>query len=348
MFDLNGHSEAEGSSQEDLPSGEFELLTDALRAGPGSMEWSRAIQQFGNGRGADEYNLLLEARQRLEAGKAYRALESTPGFKQAVLESISTELAWRSRAAPAPALRGRTLLAVAAIAAMVTLVVTGLVVESMLTQDTPSGAVSIYLPPPHHSRNRDPSDAGMTTFESVMPAGWQTIGSLRVVANRGLRLAGGAKLINQSGGIFWAEPLSAEKPFKVLAHLRYTGAAAVSPELFVTDDNTFDDDRPADRNHEFAWTVMNDRPQVMTADRAIAFADEPIVTGQAVAMAVEIKVDGSNASVDTNISGRCTHWSGAHLLAADKPMWMGMRFIVHGSRHDDCVSVEAIRLAAAR
>ena len=78
----------------DLSSDQFmTLLTDALRAGPGSPEWHQAVgilKQSG-ANGADEYQLLIQARQDLESGKDYRSVRAGPGFGRKVLTAIEEE-----------------------------------------------------------------------------------------------------------------------------------------------------------------------------------------------------------------------------------------------------------------
>ena len=67
----------------DFESDQFlQLLSDALRAGPGSPEWHEAVESLrSNGTtSADEYRLLINARENLEKGKDYRSVRAGPGF----------------------------------------------------------------------------------------------------------------------------------------------------------------------------------------------------------------------------------------------------------------------------
>jgi hypothetical protein len=348
MFDPTGQSEGAGKPGEAggslgepdgvLSAKLFELLTDALRSGPGSASWTAAVEYFcADGRG-NEYKRLLEARERLESGKNYRSMQSSSHLARAVLASVAAEDS-APRARASGQLSARTMVLVGALAAACILVFTGLVIEIVLSDAGYNGrGGTIRLPAPALS------EAGLHSFDSIVPVGWQTIGSLRVKAEHGLRLAGGSKQLDQSGGLFWQEPLPKSRPFRLEAKVRYMGSASVSPEVFLTDEQTFDDDRPAERNHEFAWTVLDDKPRVRLADQTLAFSDDAIPAGQTVTLAVEIKVDGASASVATDNGLVCSHWAGAHLLDSDKPWHMGVRFVVHGTRHDDCVAIDAIRL----
>lgn len=71
----------------------FQLLTDALRAGPGSPQWADALAKLRDGgvQGADEYKLILRAREDIELGRDYRKVSAGPGFTRKVLEGIERE-----------------------------------------------------------------------------------------------------------------------------------------------------------------------------------------------------------------------------------------------------------------
>src|SRR2546421_8100566 len=77
----------------DLQSDEFmTLLTDALRAGPGSPEWSQAVKALrASNQNMDEYTLLYTAREHLESGKDYRSVRAGPGFTRKLLGGIEQE-----------------------------------------------------------------------------------------------------------------------------------------------------------------------------------------------------------------------------------------------------------------
>jgi hypothetical protein len=345
MFDASGQSDAGG-----LTPGEFNLLTDALRAGPGTQEWIRAVQQFKNGQGTNELRALLKARQHLEAGKSFRSLETSPRLTQTVLASIAAEGAPRflqPRHAPF-SLSSKPIVALMSVAATLLVVVGGLVFESLYLENGNEVRSSVTLPSQRYA-NYLPNSTAFSAFDSVIPATWKPIGSLRVEAKRGLHLAGGMKHIDQSGGIVWQDKLPRNKSFKVLTRLKCSVDSMISPEIFLTDDGTFDDNVPTDPSHEFVWSLSNNRPLVRAGNQSIAVAGDAIVTnGPTQTMAVDIKFEGANATVETSIAGHCTHWTGPHQLAAGKPLWMGVRFVVRGSHKDDCTTFESVRVAIAR
>jgi len=76
----------------DFESDQFlELLTDALRAGPGSPSWHQAILRLGSqpGSEAEQYRKLIEARERLESGREYRSVRAGAGFTARIMQGVN-------------------------------------------------------------------------------------------------------------------------------------------------------------------------------------------------------------------------------------------------------------------
>src|SRR6185312_5862641 len=71
----------------------FQLLTEALRAGPGSAQWGEAVTKLRDGgvEGADEYRLIIRAREDLEKGRDFRKVTAGPQFTHKVLEAVAQE-----------------------------------------------------------------------------------------------------------------------------------------------------------------------------------------------------------------------------------------------------------------
>src|SRR5436190_12917683 len=71
----------------------FQLLTDALRAGPGSPQWGEAVAKLKDGgvEGADEYGLILRAREDIGLGRDYRKVSAGPEFTRKVLSAVEHE-----------------------------------------------------------------------------------------------------------------------------------------------------------------------------------------------------------------------------------------------------------------
>ena len=77
----------------------FQLLTDALRAGPGSPEWHQAVSRVKAGETGqdDEYALLVQARENLATGKEYRQVQAGAGFTRKLLSNIEADAAAKKK-----------------------------------------------------------------------------------------------------------------------------------------------------------------------------------------------------------------------------------------------------------
>ena len=105
----------------------FQLLTEALRAGPGSTQWGEAVAKLRDGgvEGADEFRLIIRAREDLEKGRDFRRITAGPGFTRKVLEAVEQEGGRRHNGIPTA-----TIIAVLAGLVVVAVVVTGVVMMS--------------------------------------------------------------------------------------------------------------------------------------------------------------------------------------------------------------------------
>jgi hypothetical protein len=89
----------------DFESDQFlELLTDALRAGPGSPSWHQALLRLGsqNGSEAEQYRKLIEARERLESGREYRSVRAGAGFTSKLMRGVDEVASGESTAGRMP------------------------------------------------------------------------------------------------------------------------------------------------------------------------------------------------------------------------------------------------------
>src|SRR2546423_9357159 len=71
----------------------FNLLTDALRAGPASPQWRDAVahlREQGAGE-SDEFRLLIDARESLESGKEYRSVRAGAGFTNKLMGQLGEQ-----------------------------------------------------------------------------------------------------------------------------------------------------------------------------------------------------------------------------------------------------------------
>src|SRR4051812_3509299 len=158
----------------------LQLLTDALRAGPGTPQWRQALAAVEHAPGAaDEYKLLYAARERLASGRSYREVRAGPGFARKVFEAIDEEETARGPKFPAAANL------IAAASALVILLVLAVIVYFVMPAGEKSGTTApgggelsqIYFVTPITTN----------TFDGEVGMEWGMFGSLPVQAKDGLR-----------------------------------------------------------------------------------------------------------------------------------------------------------------
>src|SRR5215211_3386908 len=171
----------------------FQLLTDALRAGPGSPEWHQAVTKLraGGMEYGDEYQMLIEAREHLESGKEYRSVRAGAGFTRKLLDGIDKEeppggstLGWLPTAN-----------LIAALSALAILAVLAVVVYKLWPRETPGGGgptitelESAFFPTQVAAATFDEPPGTASGNGADPPAGWASIGQLKLETTRpGLR-----------------------------------------------------------------------------------------------------------------------------------------------------------------
>jgi hypothetical protein len=293
----------------------FQLLTDALRAGPASPPWREAVAKLreGGGAGGDEYRLLIEARQNLEVGKAYRQVRPGPGFTRKVLTGVD--------AARQPTGGRRVPIAgiVALLAAIVLVGVVVYVARLIGGGPTNSGAVDelagMYFPTTIASAN----------FNGALSDDWRRIGGLELATTGGLHLPTGAKSSDGmlGGGIVLPQALAGDVPFEIRATIRPgpAGAGDQLAELFVSNSADFSSDR-ATAPHELVWLIRGPTQQVVLDGQVVA--DKPIVRTQGQAtFVVRMLMNKDLAVVDVD---QHRVWAGPHGLGSG-PRYVGVRIL---------------------
>ncbi|MGN6507237.1 MAG: hypothetical protein ACTHM6_16910 [Tepidisphaeraceae bacterium] len=158
----------------------LKLLSDALRRGPGSPEWREAVTQVGqaNGPGADEYRLLLKARERLESGREYRQVRAGPAFTRSVFENLDQSPA-DGRRAPKPAVL------IGMLCLVIILVAGGALLMNLLQPrpDAELGKLQAQLFSTPQAR---------WVFDQDIPSELHTAGSLKLISRDGLLRVAGA------------------------------------------------------------------------------------------------------------------------------------------------------------
>lgn len=319
----------------DLENDEFlQLLSEALRAGPGSPAWHQAIarlrQQGESATGAgngDQYKLLMEARENLESGKEYRSVRAGPEFTRKVLQGLEEDPGGRLRGLPTG-----NLLAVLAAGVILAVVLT---IGYLLMQ----------------GGDRSKSDAGdlarqvftqttlATTFDGALPAQWRPIGQLALEASKGLHLAkgGGSNDAYLGAGVVTAVPIPATRTWAIEVELRPSRTAeGVITQVFVTDQTEFSPEKGTS-GHELTVVLGGGKVSIVSP----AGHEEVQSKLEKGAITVRIAVNQDSAVVSV---GDQRIWAGAHQLDPEKTRLFGVRLLRKGNDARDPAAVQSIRL----
>jgi hypothetical protein len=331
----------------------FPLLTDALRAGPGSPQWHQAVAKLrAEGlAGGDEYRLLVSVREHLASGRDYRSIRAGPGFTRKVMAAVEQE-----RQQPAGRRPGGPSL-VSVIAALSVVVVVGVlavlayqfVFKGPATQASADDLAEVYFPR---------ADVSATFDGGTLPKDWRVVGALALDAGKGgLRPAArsGDGASRPSG----APPLTLPAtPGTAAAAAETVGGAVVAPvtihpdepfavevklklgrpaddlivQVFVSSEGDFSPDKSTS-SKEVAWLIQGGRQKVVLggeADSRVLFdGQRPDGGGPAAggpkAEPVTVRVN-VNREFAVAFAGGQRVWAGPNGLSA-KPRYVGVRFL---------------------
>lgn len=306
----------------------LELLTEALRAGPGSPSWHdavRVLRDAGARPDLDEYHLLLRAREHLESGKGWRAVRAGPQFTRDLLDALERQ------PNGAGSHRWTNVLSAGAVVAIAAAIV-GLILLLRGGEETP--------PDP-----ANPLAAVLftrtvleTTFDAA-PEGkrWQTVGSLPLRFDRGLRAGGPGE--NVGGGVVAAEAFAAAQPVAIEAVLRLKKPTDdVVPQLFVASSDGF---IPATGTSSRELALLLQGASVKLAlpgGELLSLTKlEPSHPSE---LRLRLTLDAESALVD--VDGRRL-WAGAHGLGETAPRRLGVRFL-QARATGDATSVASLRV----
>lgn len=304
------------------------LLTDALRAGPGSPQWHDALQHLRE-RGIeqdDEYQLLVTAREHLESGKGYRALRAGPGFTQKLMHELDQE----------PDIGGKkpkaaTSVAVFSGAAMVLVI---LIIGALLwhASDSPDDAGAPMLLP---------NIVESFDFSASEIAQWRRIGKLPFEMGHGaMRYIADAAATASGGGLVWDKPIPADEPFSVVITLREPKVdEKLIAELFVTEDPNFNDENGL-TSREWVWLLQGNQAQVILPGGRLETKSDSARDSKGNVL-VRVTIQQDKAWV--NLRGK-QFWTGPHGLDPTKPRYLGIRFLRRDQDALDSVSFTSLRL----
>jgi hypothetical protein len=328
----------------DLESEQFmTLLTDALRAGPGSPEWHQAVgvlRASGTAKGADEMQMLVRAREDLESGRGYRAVKAGAGFTRNLMEGIDEESKVKPKGLPSANL-------IALIAGGVILVVV-VVLAVVLTKSPPPADRSnierlqgIYFINPVAQLN----------FENGGEIGpeWKEVGEVPLKVNRDKTLGAATtqatkdeKREYKAGAIVLAESIAPDQPRMVDVTLKVNRASdGVIPEVFVAEGPL--DDGKASSGRELVWLLKGGMGQVALADGRVPGQGEKIDPKKVQTLSVKVRFNKDTVIVE---SGDKRVYEGPHQLSETGPRYVGVRLrrkVGDGSEGVGVVSINVLK-----
>jgi hypothetical protein len=325
-----------------MPDADFErdptlrLVTDALRAGPGSPEWRQAVGELrardgGAAAGAgDEHALLYAVREHLASGREYRAVRPGAEFSRKLWGAIQEEESARTKARSIPTANLIAILSAAAIVAVVA------VAAYVLTRGTGEPPPA---PPQDLSRVYFVETAAEATFSRPPGSEWKTLGALPLTAARGSMRPAPATAPTTApapvgattgpasgyvgGALVWDRPIAPGDPINVEVSLRLPRAGDdVTAQVFVTDDPTFSDDRTTTPS-ELVLLVRDREASVVLPGGRVAGEALRLREG-ATSLRVQLMFDATTAAAD---AGPRRLFEGAHGLSDARPRYVGVRFL---------------------
>jgi hypothetical protein len=330
-----------------------QLLSEALRAGPGSPAWHDAVEKVRSGgvTGSEDYALLLAARQNLESGKGFRRIRAGPAFTARVMAAVESAASAGGRAR-----RNWTVGIILILAAAAALVAAVLLVRMLM----PAGPVARQTLADLESQTFA-SEVWSIRFNGEAPAGWRTIGSLTPSFNGEMSPPASAGDQDYQGcGIVTRTGLASDRPAAIEVILRLGEPTdQVIAQVFVTDQPDFSSDRGISP-HELTWTLQplpapprkgngggvgsrrQFEPQVVLPDGTFAS------TGQNVPKprdTITIRLTFNQQFAVVESDGKRLY-AGPHQLSADRPRYVGVRFLRRGEvMGKDLCGVQSVRIS---
>jgi hypothetical protein len=333
----------------DLESEQFmTLLTDALRAGPGSPEWHQAVgvlRSAGGEKNADEYQMLVRAREDLESGREYRAVKAGAGFTRTVMAGIEEE----AKAGP-KGLPSANLIALIASGVVLALVVVLAVVLLKNPPPADRGEIErlqgIYFINPVAQLN----------FENGSEIGpeWEVVGEVPLKVNREKMLAPEKapaatqqtkddKREYRTGAVVLAESIAPTEARMVDVTLKVKGQTndRVIPEVFVSEGRL--DDAKASSGRELVWLLKGGTGQVALADGRVPGQGEKLDLRKPHTLNIKMRFNRDTVIVE---SGEKRLYEGPHKLSENGPRYVGVRFrrkVGDGSELVGLVSISVLK-----
>ena len=185
-----------------------------------------------------------------------------------------------------------------------------------------------------------PNQVLATNFDSGLPdGGWQTIGSLPVTADKGLR-PGDAAVPEGSyigGGIVMTAPLAADQPFsaQITLDVKDPGGALI-PQVFVSNSPDFSSDR-ATGPQELVWQLQGKEEKVVVGGRV---ERQTPMRDHTQTLTIRFILNKDLAIVESD-GNRL--WAGPNGLG-NHPRYLGVRFVRTNGKSTGDVSVQKVQV----
>jgi hypothetical protein len=308
----------------------FQLLTDALRAGPGSPQWGEAVARLRDGgvKGADEYRLIIRAREDIELGRDYRKVAAGPEFTRKVLGAVERE---GKRPSGVP-----TATIVAIVAGLVILGVIITVIVIMSRGGGGNAADRVRTGIDRLDSTTFPVAIASASFEGSGPpaAPWEVTGTLPLDFSNGLRPEAmpaaaskpttlPAKTLH-AGTLLFGDPLPASGDFVLEARLDLppNPPAHSGVSVFVSDSKQLATGMTG-KPGEVAWMYSG-----VSANGNITSSPEPGQAGKTVRITIRFNSDAAIVEMD----GRRLY-AGPSGLRPNQGRYVGVSFL--GSEGDE-------------
>ena len=305
----------------------FTLLTDALRAGPGSPQWSQAIAAIkARGSESSEYQALVTARENLASGKEYRTVRAGAGFTRKVLTQIEQAADPSEKGLP-------TTTWIAAVSAIAIVGVLGWIAYLLIPPEKASPGIEQL------TGTLFSTQLQTLAFNGPLRGDWATMGSMPLDTAKGLRAITPGPKQTMGGGIYWTSPIAPDQPIAVEAVVHTNRPAEdLTLQLFVTDNPDFSADRGSS-SHELVWQVKGPTAQVFLPS---GLSEGQVERNKEIKdRTVRIVFNREVATIDMN--GKRL-WAGPNQLAKDQARYVGVRLIRTGGERNEAVVLQSLRV----
>jgi hypothetical protein len=330
----------------------FQLLSDALRAGPGSAQWGEAVAKLRDGgvEGADEYRLIIRAREDLEKGREFRRVSAGPGFTRKVLEAVEQEGGRKHNGIPTA-----TIVAVLAGLVILAVIVTTIVLMSRGGGGAVDAREAAIKRLEATSFPVAVTSASFVREPQASTENWRNVGQLPLDRGRGMT-AGMPKgattapttqsaAATVGGAVVTVEPLPAGASAAIEAEVELPAAGPHAGEpltqVFVSDSSDF---APATATspREIVWTYRAGRMSVDAGGSGPQQSLDLSAAGKAVKLS--IRFDERIAIVEAD--GRRVY-AGPHGLTPGASRYVGVRFIRAAGESGPSAALRSVNVSRA-